>query len=428
MDFEGENISLTDALFVDHVTGDMETWRIKSEAIERVLVFPPVNNYHRFLIHKVVETGFPELTTFSVCEAEERRTVVCFQQQLLDYTLGNIRWEKARDTGEFLDDGVMVQSDLIDHERLDTNFLIDAAKDTSKCIADHDSNNCDVSINIPSVSVSPETCQDVSSTDSSPAGTPSKQKKTSTSKSRQKKRPERAVYVPPMGRGKPLSANASEFKPNSPGHVLAAEAPGHVSVVGRDVTDQVVTEITTALGGVQIESPAVDYSSFQTSDSTINIDQFGHVIELYDFPQEMKTNDLMAAFSAFTSRWDIKWVDDTHALGVFSSSEVAAEALALRHPQIKSRPLNMATAQSKCKARAVCEYLLPYKPRPATSTAPARRLIQWALGSDKKVPAASKVEQDRLREAIKRKEEDKRKRREEMISEKRNKYSDHDDR
>ena len=69
------------------------------------------------------------------------------------------------------------------------------------------------------------------------------------------------------------------------------------------MTDLVVTEITTALGGVQIETPAVDYSSFQTSDSTINIDQFGHVIELYDFPQEMKTNDLMSAFSAFTSRY-----------------------------------------------------------------------------------------------------------------------------
>ena len=90
-------------------------------------------------------------------------------------------------------------------------------------------------------------------------------------------------------------------------------------------------------------------------------------------------------------------MDDTHALGVFSSSEVAAEALALRHPLIKSRPLNMATAQSKCKARAVCDFLLPYKPRPATSTAPARRLIQWALGSDKKVPAASRAEQERLK-------------------------------
>ena len=53
MQFEGQNISITDALFVDNVTGDLENWRIKSEAIERVLVFPPVNNYHRFLIHKV---------------------------------------------------------------------------------------------------------------------------------------------------------------------------------------------------------------------------------------------------------------------------------------------------------------------------------------------------------------------------------------
>ena len=52
-EFLGENISLTDAMFVDNVTGDLENWRIKSEVIERVLVFPPVNNYHRFLIHKV---------------------------------------------------------------------------------------------------------------------------------------------------------------------------------------------------------------------------------------------------------------------------------------------------------------------------------------------------------------------------------------
>ncbi len=44
-------------------------------------------------------------------------------------------------------------------------------------------------------------------------------------------------------------------------------------------------------------------------------------------------------------RWDIKWVDDTHALGVFSSSDVAAEALAVRHPIISTRPLNMATPQ-----------------------------------------------------------------------------------
>ena len=61
MNFSGENISLTDALFVDNVTGDLESWRIKSEVISRALVFPPVNNYHRFLIHKVRFTTSTEL-------------------------------------------------------------------------------------------------------------------------------------------------------------------------------------------------------------------------------------------------------------------------------------------------------------------------------------------------------------------------------
>ena len=65
---------------------------------------------------------------------------------------------------------------------------------------------------------------------------------------------------------------------------------------------QVVSEITVAVGGVQIEAPEVDYLAFQTSDSTINIDQFGHVIELYDFPVEYKTTDLVNTFQAFTSR------------------------------------------------------------------------------------------------------------------------------
>ena len=56
------------------------------------------------------------------------------------------------------------------------------------------------------------------------------------------------------------------------------------------------------------------------------------------------------------------------------------------------------------KARAVCEFLLPYKPRPATSTAPARRFLSLALGY--KVPEASREEKDRVEDARRRKEED----------------------
>jgi hypothetical protein len=36
---------------------------------------------------QVVETGFPQFTTFSVGEGVDRRTVVAFQQHLLEFTL-----------------------------------------------------------------------------------------------------------------------------------------------------------------------------------------------------------------------------------------------------------------------------------------------------------------------------------------------------
>lgn len=80
--------------------------------------------------------------------------------------------------------------------------------------------------------------------------------------------------------------------PSSP---VGSPDPGREDVEGEDVTEQVVAEITAAVGGVQIEAPIIDYLSFRTSDSTINIDQFGHVIELYDFPGHFTTPNLMAA-------------------------------------------------------------------------------------------------------------------------------------
>ena len=249
------------------------------------------------MLFQVVETGFPEFTTFSVGEGEDRRTVVCFQQQLLDFTLGNSRWEKARDTGEFLEPG-----GVRDDDREDTHYLSPVpVTDTLSCSFEYSSSQ-------PVPATQTESSQHSSQNKSCQVTTAKPSPSLPVSRGgggagQKKRRPEKAVYVPPRGRGKPLSANAMEFKPNNSQHVLVTELEPTQTETSRDVTDLVVTEITTALGGVQIETPAVDYSSFQTSDSTINIDQFGHVIELYDFSQEMKTNDLMAAFSAFTSRY-----------------------------------------------------------------------------------------------------------------------------
>jgi len=424
----------------------------------------------------VVETGFPEFTTFSVGEGVDRRTVVCFQQQLLDFTLGNHAFQKAG-----VEEGLVVSSKLGEFGDETTACSVEVVEEFRDFNSSKDPSTKDIRPDLTILSAGKEVSEKNGVVDSfdeqsakeemvqsreeifkdcedellsyipqpteedhtkTPAGTPSK---TAPVRCRgRSKRPDIPVYVPPRGRGKQLPCQ-EEYVVHSPNNAQTAlenalklsaddaeltliDSSDAESSDANDATEQVVDEITSAVGGVQIEAPIVDYAAFKTSDTTINIDQFGHVIELYDFPQHLKTNDLMAAFHAFTSRWDIKWVDDTHALGVFSSAEVAAEALVMRHPHIKSRPLNMATAQSKCKARAVCEFLLPYKQRPATSTGPARRLLQWALGSDKKVPAASKAEQDRLREAIKRKEEERRKKREEEREERKNKFSEHDHR
>jgi len=441
MNFEGENISLRDALFVDNITGDLESFRVRSSCVSRVLVFPPVNNYHRFLIHKVVETGFPQFTTFSVGESVDRRTVVCFQQHLLEHTLNHSSQdgpgEQKIERSDFESEDSITVDSLKSAEskvnnvceinpaevRMENDDLnqscthMTVSKTSIEEVANFEQNN---KIDNDSLMINDSNeLKDMKITTDADVGDNGSSIDNSkdvdqlslsdgTSKKIRSRRPAMAVYVPPRGRAlaQRTKRNPSneEFEKNTERNTCSRVANLTVPD-GIDVTEQVVNEITVAVGGVQIEAPDIDYLAFQTSDSTINIDQFGHVIELYNFPSEYRTVDLVNAFQAFTSRWDIKWVDDTHALGVFSSSEVAAEALAVRHPIIMTRPLNMATPQSKCKARSVLDELLPYKPRPVSCTAPARRLLQWALGSEMRVPEASKLENERLNEARRQKKE-----------------------
>lgn len=56
-------------------------------SIFSVLLFPPVNSYRRFLIHKVSETVTANqsnaLSTFSIGTGDRRRTVICRRYQLL---------------------------------------------------------------------------------------------------------------------------------------------------------------------------------------------------------------------------------------------------------------------------------------------------------------------------------------------------------
>jgi len=205
-----------------------------------------------------------------------------------------------------------------------------------------------------------------------------------------------------------LSPDAVEFKPSRFQVSTKDQVASYEAVTSRSINSGAFTQIVNS--GVKTECPCADCDSLMKS-RTFKQDQLNHIIEIYDFPRSLRKSELMSAYQAYCSRSDIKWVDETHALVVFRSEEIAAKALAVSYPNIKSRPISLASVQSKCKARAVSEYLLPFKPRPATCTAPARRLLQQALGNDRKIPTASKADQDRLKEAIKRKDVDRRKRR-----------------
>uniref|UniRef100_A0A3B4AJ75 Uncharacterized protein n=1 Tax=Periophthalmus magnuspinnatus TaxID=409849 RepID=A0A3B4AJ75_9GOBI len=116
-------------------------------------------------------------------------------------------------------------------------------------------------------------------------------------------------------------------------------------------------------------------------DIDLTEDEMSHIVEIYDFPSEFKTEDLLKLFHTNQYRGlDIKWIDETHALGLFSSPLAAREALRSKHPLMKVRPLSKSSSVTKAKARSCSDYLLPVKERPQTSAALARKLVIGALG------------------------------------------------
>uniref|UniRef100_H3AQX0 R3H domain and coiled-coil containing 1 like n=1 Tax=Latimeria chalumnae TaxID=7897 RepID=H3AQX0_LATCH len=154
-----------------------------------------------------------------------------------------------------------------------------------------------------------------------------------------------------------------------------------------------------------IQEPRFDYYNHQPVEPELDDSELAHVIEVYDFPTEFKTEDLLRAFSTYQQKgFDIKWVDDTHALAVFSSPFAARDALSCKHPMLKVRTLSQATRASKSIARRCSEFLLPTKARPETSTALAHRLVIGALGvRSKQTKEEREAERLKLQQARERK-------------------------
>ncbi|GBG85608.1 hypothetical protein CBR_g40336 [Chara braunii] len=103
-----------------------------------------------------------------------------------------------------------------------------------------------------------------------------------------------------------------------------------------------------------------------------------HVLEIYGFSPSMKTTDLEGWLDSYRADGVfVKWVDDTHALAVFSSPAVARRAFAtICDSRFKLRPYAEACPASKLISH---RDLSPAVPRPATTVRVARRLIASAL-------------------------------------------------
>ncbi|XP_035516168.1 coiled-coil domain-containing protein R3HCC1L [Morone saxatilis] len=135
-----------------------------------------------------------------------------------------------------------------------------------------------------------------------------------------------------------------------------------------------------------VQQPRFDYYNMDRDDDDdedidLSEDELAHIVEIYDFPAEFKTEDLLKLFQCYQQRgFDIKWIDESQALGLFSSPIAAREALRSKHPLMKLRPLSKSSSATKAKARSCSDYLLPAKERPQTSAALARKLVIGALG------------------------------------------------
>uniref|UniRef100_A0ACB8FAP3 Coiled-coil domain-containing protein r3hcc1l n=1 Tax=Sphaerodactylus townsendi TaxID=933632 RepID=A0ACB8FAP3_9SAUR len=153
------------------------------------------------------------------------------------------------------------------------------------------------------------------------------------------------------------------------------------------------------------QEPRFDYYRHSPADLDLSESKYPHVIEIYDFPPEFRTEDLLRVFCSYQKKgFDIKWVDDTHALGIFSSPFAAQDALSTKHLIAKTRPLSQATRAAKSKARSYAEFLQPAKERPETSAALARRLVTGALGvRSKQSKAEREAERQQLQAARERK-------------------------
>ncbi|XP_040202013.1 R3H and coiled-coil domain-containing protein 1 [Rana temporaria] len=145
--------------------------------------------------------------------------------------------------------------------------------------------------------------------------------------------------------------------------------------------EQIMTEIIAHVSekDVHIQPLLSDFSEF--AETRVDHGRFGHIIEVYGFSSTLGTEDLMEPFQNYRDRgFHLQWVDQSHALGIFSSPEDAYAASCRTHSAMKFRPLSQGSRQSKMLAHERTVSVQPYKDRPPTDASVAKRMVNRALG------------------------------------------------
>lgn len=126
-------------------------------------------------------------------------------------------------------------------------------------------------------------------------------------------------------------------------------------------------------------------------------DEYKPILEIYDIPSDLKSEDIEQIFTQYPEFY-VRWVDDNHALGIFSIASHAGQALRENKEQVhtdagqvvKLRTLNQAGRLTQLKAQRLIDQIimeqantLPSVERPQTSAVIAKRLISGHLGLGK---------------------------------------------
>ncbi|KAM6979634.1 R3H and coiled-coil domain-containing protein 1 [Aplochiton taeniatus] len=418
--FDGVYLPKQENEFVQTVLEELEEFK-SNDNQESVLLFPPLPSRLRFLIHKVTE-NYPDLASFSVGDGWCRRVVVCFShlraelEECSDCENNySVYEEPSRRRGWMEAKSRPTPKRGRGARRPDQAIYIPrAARDKQKQGPDRLQGSPTPVADLPSLdsSESSHSFTDASSCSCSCSATtegPSSAVSTNgdsgllgtggSSVSQQEEQQDVLMNLSKVGpcpwppawdhtvsyfMAMTLENQAEEERPEEKDlepSGMSAVPQGIPEDGTADFSDEIIAHLK-EVSHVSIEHAHKDYSCFENV--CLIQDEFTHVIEIYDFPAMFKTEDLLDAFTDYSEGgMKIKWVDNTHALAVFSSDSAALHALSIRHPLIKTRTLSDGSRKAKGKAVRQAEFLQPVKDRPQTDSAVAKRMVSRALGLQK---------------------------------------------